>query len=75
MLGLRTLRATAPLARQTIRQPLTRRYATETSGGGLKGAADNPFNREREAVKNHAAGTAGKILVQLTYCTRVRCEC
>lgn len=40
-------------------QPL-RRYATEGEAERqLSGAADNAFNRERLAVKAHAAATSG----------------
>jgi len=53
MLGLRTARS----ARPVFRQLATRRYAS--GGGNFTGAADNAFNRERQAVKDHAAGTAG----------------
>lgn len=57
MLGLRTARMAArPAFRQTIRQPIARRWASE---GGLEGTADNAFNRERQAVKEHAAATSG----------------
>jgi cytochrome c oxidase subunit 6a len=40
-----------------IRTPFQRRFAsTETA---FKGAEDNAFNRERKAVKDHAAATSG----------------
>ena len=56
MLGLRTARAAAPTLRQPFRQQVARRWASE---GGLQGTADNAFNRERQAVKEHAAATSG----------------
>ncbi|OCK83146.1 cytochrome c oxidase subunit VIa [Lepidopterella palustris CBS 459.81] len=45
--------ARVPVARTTIR---SRFYSSEPSG--LSGAADNAFNRERQAVKAHAAATS-----------------
>lgn len=42
------------------RQMVQRRFASEQSGPKLTGAADNAFNREREAVKHHAAETSGE---------------
>lgn len=58
MIGLRALQRTArtPAFRQPI---VTRRWASQASGHGLEGAADNAFNRERQAVKDHAAATSG----------------
>lgn len=63
-LGLRALQRTAraPAFRRTIQ----RRWGssgTAPSGIGsqpLQGAADNAFNRERSAVKEHAAATSGR---------------
>jgi len=40
------------------RAPLRRPYSQST--GGFQGAQDNAFNRERAAVKAHAAGSSGK---------------
>ncbi|ETI26811.1 hypothetical protein G647_10256 [Cladophialophora carrionii CBS 160.54] len=57
----------SPAFRPAIRSTLQRRYANTASGvpsppgqGGSKlaGAADNAFNRERAAVKAHAAATS-----------------
>ena len=44
------------------RRAVTRRqYSAEARGGsGFTGAQDNAFNRERKAVKDHAAATSGK---------------
>lgn len=53
MLAFRGFRTASPV----LRQVAVRRYAS--SGSNLSGAADNAFNRERQAVKEHAAGTAG----------------
>ncbi|WPH01760.1 cytochrome c oxidase subunit VIa [Acrodontium crateriforme] len=52
MLGLRAARTATP----AIRTIAARRWASSTSE--LKGAADNAFNRERQAVKDHAAATS-----------------
>lgn len=57
MLSLRTLRTAQPLLRRQAGLP-TRRWAS-SEGSGLQGAADNAFNRERQAVKDHAAATSG----------------
>ena len=45
-----------------LRQALQRRFA-HSEGPPLTGAADNAFNRERAAVKAHAAATSGKCSV------------
>ncbi|KAK3052544.1 hypothetical protein LTR09_006398 [Extremus antarcticus] len=57
MLGLRALQRASrtPALRQNL---TTKRWATQSSIGGLEGAADNAFNRERQAVKDHAAATS-----------------
>ena len=47
--------ARAPAARTAFRK---RSYSSEPSG--LTGAADNEFNRERLAVKQHATETSGE---------------
>lgn len=44
----------------TTRNVARRTYATEPNASGFKGAQDNPFNRERAAVKAHAAQTSGE---------------
>jgi hypothetical protein len=54
-LGLRAARA--PIARQTI----GRRMA-HTESKLPAGYQDNAFNRERQAVKDHAAATSGECL-------------
>ena len=41
-----------------IRTPFQRRFAS--TEGVLKGNVDNAFNRERKAVKDHAAATSGE---------------
>lgn len=51
---LATTQLRSPILRQVGRRQL--HGAGET---GLHGAADNAFNRERAAVKEHAAGTSG----------------
>ena len=43
------------------RSLLQRRFA-HIEGPQLTGAADNAFNRERQAVKAHAAATSGETL-------------
>jgi len=58
MLGLRSLQRTT--ATPAFRQVAQRRWQTSGIGAkGLEGAADNAFNRERQAVKDHAAATSG----------------
>lgn len=52
-------RAAAALRSPATRSAFQRRFASiETSG--LHGAEDNAFNRERKAVKDHAAATSGE---------------
>jgi hypothetical protein len=41
-----------------VRTPFQRRFAS-TESSGFVGAEDNAFNRERKAVKDHAAATSG----------------
>jgi cytochrome c oxidase subunit 6a len=41
-----------------VRTPFQRRFASSESTV-LKGAEDNAFNRERQAVKDHAVATTG----------------
>lgn len=50
------LRARAPALRNAIQ----RRFASTDGLPKLEGAMDNAFNREREAVKAHAAKSAGE---------------
>jgi hypothetical protein len=61
MLGLRTA-TRASQALPAFRNTAARRWAS--SGAEFKGAADNAFNRERAAVKQHAADTSGKWRVE-----------
>lgn len=49
-------RAATQLRSSVPRQFGRRQLSTES---GLHGAADNAFNRERAAVKDHAAATSG----------------
>jgi len=60
-LGLRMaqqpLRTQQPVFRQFIRRVSV--SARDVPGGKLTGTADNAFNRERAAVKAHAAATSG----------------
>lgn len=49
------LRARTPILRNAVQ----RRFAS-TDGLPLEGAMDNAFNRERQAVKAHAAKSAGE---------------
>jgi cytochrome c oxidase subunit 6a len=55
-----TQRAGQSCRSSLLRQGLQRRFASQ-SEAPLTGAADNEFNRERLAVKAHAARTAGRI--------------
>jgi cytochrome c oxidase subunit 6a len=58
MLSQRTMFGAARAARAPIsRQAFQRRFASEFAG-----AEDNAFNRERKAVKDHAAATSGGLL-------------
>jgi hypothetical protein len=50
-------RATQQLRSPVLRSNLQRRFASTEK---LSGPADNAFNRERQAVKHHAAETSGK---------------
>jgi len=57
MLGLRTAQ------RAAFRAPANfaaKRYTSGIGAKGLQGPADNAFNRERSAVKDHAAATSGE---------------
>ncbi|MCJ1366113.1 Cytochrome c oxidase subunit 6A, mitochondrial [Acarospora aff. strigata] len=56
-------RAGQPLRSPVLRSTIQRRFA---SGEGVKltGPADNAFNRERQAVKQHAAATSGAPLAE-----------
>lgn len=50
------LRARTPLTRFGVQ----RRFASGHEGPQLTGPMDNAFNRERAAVKAHAAATSGE---------------
>ena len=58
------LRASQRFASQlrspAVRTPFQRRFAS-TESSGFVGAEDNAFNRERKAVKDHAAATSGAL--------------
>lgn len=53
------IRAAAPLRSQTVRQAIQKRLA-HAEAKLPAGVQDNAFNRERQAVKDHAAATSGK---------------
>ncbi|MCJ1255861.1 Cytochrome c oxidase subunit 6A, mitochondrial [Lignoscripta atroalba] len=57
-----------------IRSNLQRRFAS-SEGPALTGPADNAFNRERQAVKAHAAATSGKhhLVNTLKMCVTIPC--
>jgi hypothetical protein len=61
-LGLRASRqARSPTVRSGLQRRLASDHATPAEGGKhLTGNADNAFNRERAAVKAHAAATSGE---------------
>jgi hypothetical protein len=60
-------RALLRSARRIPRQlPSKRNYASQDSG--LQGAQDNPFNRERAAVKHHAEESSGMLSHLLDLC-------
>jgi hypothetical protein len=52
-------RAGQQLRSTPVRSAIQRRFAS-TEGKTLKDLPDNAFNRERAAVKAHAAATSGK---------------
>jgi cytochrome c oxidase subunit 6a len=59
------LRFAQQLRAPSLRTTLQRRFASTTeklppTGAKLVGPADNAFNRERAAVKAHAAATSGE---------------
>lgn len=51
-------RFSANIRSPAVRKPFQRRFAS-AENSGLHGAEDNAFNRERKAVKDHAAATSG----------------
>jgi len=53
-------RFAAQLRSPAIRTPFQRRFAS-TESSAFHGAEDNAFNRERQAVKDHAAATSGML--------------
>lgn len=53
-------RFAAQLRSPAIRTPFQRRFAS-TESSAFHGAEDNAFNRERKAVKDHAAATSGML--------------
>ena len=55
-------RAAAALRSPATRSAFQRRFAS-TESSGFHGAEDNAFNRERKAVKDHAAATSGELTV------------
>ncbi|KAM0175420.1 hypothetical protein ACHAPC_004919 [Botrytis cinerea] len=65
MFSARATRAAAQrVARpQSIRNPFQRRFASSEST--FTGAENNAFNRERQAVKDHAAATSGTSLEEV----------
>jgi hypothetical protein len=61
MLPQRVLvRSTQRLARAPVAQTAFRKRPYSSGPSGLTGAADNEFNRERLAVKQHATETSGE---------------
>ena len=60
MIGIRALRTATPaLGRRGFQSSTVRRDVGGIGEKGLQGAADNAFNRERAAVKEHAGATSG----------------
>jgi hypothetical protein len=53
-------RFSSQLRSPAVRTPFQRRFAS-TESSGFVGAEDNAFNRERKAVKDHAAATSGAL--------------
>ena len=66
MLGLRGIRTASPVLLRSSRQIGARRWASGEGGSTFTGAADNAFNRERQAVKDHAGATAGMFMPSST---------
>jgi cytochrome c oxidase subunit 6a len=61
---VRNLQRFAPQLRsQSVRTPFQRRLASSESSA-FHGAEDNAFNRERKAVKDHAAASSGMYWVE-----------
>ena len=61
MLPQRVLvRSTQRLARAPVARTAFRKRPYSSGPSGLTGAADNEFNRERLAVKQHATETSGE---------------
>ena len=58
------LRTTAALRSPATRSTFQRRLAS-TENSAFQGAEDNAFNRERKAVKDHAAATSGEIITSM----------
>ena len=56
MFPQRAIARASPLLRTAFR----RHYSAPAGESGFTGAADNAFNRERAAVKHHAAESSGK---------------
>ena len=75
MLGLRMVQRSTPALRNpALRQFGARRLNSQGIGAkGFEGAADNAFNRERQAVKDHAASSSGTsdILVRVVVSVNV----
>ena len=55
------LRSRTPIVRLSFQRRLAHSDVVRTDVPPLTGAADNAFNRERQAVKAHAAATSGKL--------------
>ena len=61
--ALRSLQSSRSVPQSTIlRSVIQRRLASTEGQPPLTGTADNAFNRERRAVKAHAAATSGELL-------------
>lgn len=55
----------SPVLRRTVQRRFESSHSLPQPGDKLVGARDNAFNRERAAVKAHAAATSGKLLALL----------
>jgi hypothetical protein len=55
-------RLASPLHTPAVRASLRRRFAS-TESSAFHGAENNAFNRERKAVKDHAAATSGTYII------------
>lgn len=54
---------------RSIPSPIRKRFTSSEVSSHLKGLPDNAFNRERQAIKEHAAATSGMYLYEFQIST------